>query len=489
MCIYLKETAFRSTKCGVIIYICVIEFSGLNIAQNNKEVKGLNILKLVLVLGMLVLLACEGYFGYRVHQLSNEREQVKKDYSLANNIRYGLFSVDQWRDKLVAVVSRQVKNFSMNAEQKSALQTQVEEQLHVFLNQAVAEINKPQTTLSGKLKKFAFNEFVNTDQLQAKMPGFARTIVERVNSPANINRLKEYATNKIGQLGLGAKDSISASKNEAIRQLYLQNHVTNLYGYNKLTDQRLASIHKQTYNSAYAMFGCVLLAAGLYLFFRKKIELQGALFIMLILFALILLAVGLTSSIIEVDARIQSLNFTLLGEKVAFENQVLFCKSKSVLNIIEILAKQPKPEAVGVAVLIFIFIILIPVLRIFGRCLYVLGTKRVSENVVVRYLCFFSGKWDMTSVMVVIIMMAYIGFNGILYNQLANLNFHSDFLTTSTINYTTLLPGYFVIAGYVIYGLVLSYIVKRITPRSAIVTQTELEPHEDEKEPVEAIPL
>jgi len=461
----------------------------LKIEQNNNDVKELNILKLLLVLGLLVLLACEGFFGYRVYQLSNEREQIKKDYSLANNIRYGLFSVDQWRDKLVAVVSRQVKNFSMNDEQKSALQMQVEEQLHVFMNQAIAEINKPQTTLSGKLKKFAFNEFVNTDQLQAKMPGFARTIVERVNSPANINRLKEYATNKIGQLGFGTKDSISASKNEAIRQLYIQNHVSNLVAYNKVTDHRLASIHRETFNSAYAMFGCALLAAALYLLFRKQIQLQAALFVMLILFALVLLAVGLTSSIIEVDGRVQSLNFTLLGEKVAFENQVLFCKSTSAINVIETLAKQPKPEAVGVAVLIFIFIILLPVLRITGRCLYVLGNKKVSENIVVRYLAFFSGKWDMTSVMVVIIMMAYIGLNGILYSQLANLNFHSDFLITSTVNYTTLLPGYFVLVGYVVYGLIISHIVKRITPRSAMANDSSLGQHQVAIEQAEIIPL
>jgi hypothetical protein len=40
--------------------------------------------KLLLIAGLLMLLGCEGYFGWRLHTLSGRQEQVKKDYADVN---------------------------------------------------------------------------------------------------------------------------------------------------------------------------------------------------------------------------------------------------------------------------------------------------------------------------------------------------------------------------------------------------------------------
>jgi len=70
-------------------------------------------------------------------------------------------------------------------------------------------------------------------------------------------------------------------------------------------------------------------------------------------------------------------------------------------------------------------------------------------------------------VMVIAILMTYIGLNGILESQLSNLNIHNNFLTTITTNNTALQPGYIIFVGFVLYGLVLSTILKYITPYDA----------------------
>ncbi|HEX8607311.1 MAG TPA: paraquat-inducible protein A, partial [Pedobacter sp.] len=208
--------------------------------------------------------------------------------------------------------------------------------------------------------------------------------------------------------------------------------------------------------------GCVLFALFLWLLMRKQVRLHRPLFILSLLFALVLLLVGVTSTIIEVDARIQSLNFTLLGEKLAFNNQVLFFQSKSILGIIQSLVQQPKPDAVLVGSLILLFVIILPVLRMIGKGIHIWGSESSRENKVVKYLAFELGKWDMADVMVVGIAMTYIGLNGILQSQLSNLNIKEDLLTTVTQNNTTLQPGYFIFVGYVVYAGILSLILKRI---------------------------
>ena len=422
---------------------------------------------IILIFGLSVLLYGEGYFGYRLHALSAQQEQIKEDYSMSNNITFGLFSVDQWRDKITAIVNGQVSDFSLTPAQKKAFQLQVEQALHALVSKAVAQINKPQKTLGGKLKKLAFNSVVNADEIQAQVPSFARTIINKVNSPASQSRLKNIATSKINQLGKETYDSTSVANAEATKYVYTKYHVSDPVEFNKRINSQLATIRTVTYNYAYTMVGCVLFALGLWWLMRRQVHLQTTLFVMSLLFALILLIVGITATIIEVDARIQTVNFMLLGDKLTFDNQVLFFQSKSILGIVQVLLKQAKPDAVVVGSLILLFIIILPVVRLVAKGIHIMSPKRVAENSVVKYLAFESAKWDMADVMVVGILMTYIGLNGILQSQLTNLNIHNSVLTTTTANNTSLQPGYFIFVSYVIFALILSYILKRITPYKA----------------------
>ena len=50
---------------------------------------------LALIVGLSILLLGEAYFGYRFHSLSYEQKRIKEDYSLSNNITFGIFSVDR----------------------------------------------------------------------------------------------------------------------------------------------------------------------------------------------------------------------------------------------------------------------------------------------------------------------------------------------------------------------------------------------------------
>jgi len=440
----------------------------LTTQQKNISSNKFGLARIILIVGLGILLCGEAYFGYQLHTLSMEQEQIKEDYSMSNNITFGLFSIDQWRDRIAAVVDREVQGYSMTRAQKKALQAKVESQLHGMINNVIKEINKPQKGLTGKLKKFAFNQFVDPEEIQAQVPSFSKTIVDKVSSPSSTNRIKNIVSSKIDELEKVTYDSTSVANAAVTKYLYGKYHVANTAEFNHQIKTRLDAIRTVTYNYAFAMLGCVAFALGLWAIMRKRVELHTTLFILSLLFALILLAVGVTASIIEVDARIQSLNFMLLGEKIAFENQVLFFQSKSIIGIIQALLNQPKPDAVVVGVLILLFIIILPILRITAKGIHILSGENFAKNKVVRYLTFEAGKWDMADVMVVGILMTYIGLNGILQSQLSNLNIKNEILTTTTVNNTSLQPGYFIFVGYVVFEVILSYILKRIAP---------LEPH------------
>lgn len=435
--------------------------------QPNQKAKRKLLPHLLVILGLGILFAGECYFGYKLHTLSREQEQIKEDYSMVNNITFGVFSIDLWRDRISDMVNAKIKGFTVTNEQKAQMREQVEKQLHGMVDMVVKEFNKPQKSIGGKLKKLAFNSFVEPKELHRQVPGFAKIIIQRINSPRATQKLKNIATTKFDELANQTYDSTQAAIDTVTSQMYRKYYVNDNKAFSKQIETRLINIRKVTYNYAYAMLGCAAAAVMIWILLRKKVELHTTLFVMSLLFALSLLVVGITVSIIEVDARLSSLEIFMMGEKIRFENQVLFYQSKSILGIAKVLISQPKPDSISVGIIIMLFVIILPILRIAARGIHMLCKPFIAENKITRYLAFDSGKWDMSDVMVVGILMTYIGLNGILKSQLKELNLKNEFLETTSVNYTSLQPGYIIFVGYVAFAFILSYLLKKITCTNA----------------------
>ena len=419
-----------------------------------------------LIAGLGILLIGSIFFGYRFHKLTVEQKAIKEDYSLSNNITFGIFSVDRWGDKISAVVDRRVKGFKLTAKQKTEMREGVEKELHGLINKAVAEITRPQKGLGGKLKKLAFNTFVDVDELHAQVPSFAKTIVVKITSPSSLKKIKGIATSKVDELEEQTYDRSNTTISTVERNIYHKYHVKNATAFDQVIKAKLNQIDKETTFNGLCILACVAVALLVWLFLRKQVQLHVPLFVMSLLFALTLLVVGVTSPIIEVDARIQSMEFALLGDKIAFTNQVLFFQSKSILGIIGTLIEQSKPDAVLVGVLLLVFVVVFPLLRIVARGLHVSCAHLFGSQKVLRFMAFDLGKWDMADVMVVGIAMTYIGLNGILKSQLSGLNIENDTLKTVTANNSALQFGFYIFVAYVVYAKILSFIIKKIDERN-----------------------
>ena len=430
--------------------------------QQKKAVNRFNVSKLLLIFGLSLLLAGEGYFGYQLHTLSNQQEEIKKDYSNINNITFGLFSVDQWHDKVAGIINHQVRHFTMTPKQKQQLRVEVEQIILALINKAEALVNKPQKSIGGKIKKLAIKTFVNTDKIKAKVPVFAKSLIAKIDNPQTKKELSKMAMGKF--IAIEKTDSTTKANNEEISRMYRKYGVSSSDEFNDKLTASLNSIRTTTYNYSFGMLGCIVVVLSLWWIFRKKAEFHVILFIMSLMFAFVLLGVGLTASMIEVDARIKSLDVVLLGEHVTFKNQVLFFQSKSILDVVEVLVKQPGIDSILVGILILVFSILFPIMKLSSTGIHLLSKRKLAENKFIKYFAFQSGKWSMADVIVIAILMTYIGLNGLLESQLTSLNIQSDSLTILTTNNTALQPGYIIFISFVLYGLILSTILKFITP-------------------------
>ncbi len=318
-----------------------------------KKKSGSALSRILLIVGVTCILIAIGYCGFNVHELSDRQQRIKKDYMVINNVSFGLLSVDQWRDNIVSAVDSQIQQFKLTPQQRQDLKKEIEQVLYGLVDTAVASIEKPQKSLSGKLTKLAFHVLSNKKKLKEKVPGFADKIMSEINKPSSYRRLKRIAQSELDSLGKQTYDSSKAAQKVFMDSVFKKYNATDKAGFEKQTESDLSLIRKQTYNWAFGMLGGIVVILILWWLIRNRKDLYTPLYIMSILSALILLIVGLTTTMIQIDARIQEMDFYLLGQNITFKNQVLFFQSKSILDVVELLLKTGKldSEIVGVLIL------------------------------------------------------------------------------------------------------------------------------------------
>jgi Paraquat-inducible protein A len=433
-------------------------------------------LTVILLTGSLLALAV--WSGIQVSNISNERAAVKADYSTLNNISYGLLSVNAWRDHLVRVVTNRIDDFELTPEQEAAMKSEISSVLHAVIYKADSMVQVKQKSIGGKLKKFAINTLVNQDKIHDKVPQFSQTIVNELKKPKNKEKLKFLVRSKLEQFGSITYDSANdVMKSRALLDKY---QIADVPTFNIYSQVMLLQLQNQTYFYAYLIIGIMMVFLLLWWILRNQTEVHTPFFVISVLLALAVLFVGLTSPMIEIDARIKEMSFLLIGEKIVFNDQVMFYQSKSIVDVVHVLINTGKIDSALVGLLILLFSIVFPIGKLLSTGAYLI-VKKLRENKFIQFFAFKSGKWSMADVYVVAIFMAYIGFKGILDSQLEMLNMKTDSLASISTNETSLQPGFILFVAFVIFGLILSVILQRIT----MLETKQVEPAITEEKPLQ----
>ncbi|MDX1544921.1 MAG: paraquat-inducible protein A [Christiangramia sp.] len=414
----------------------------------------------ILLAGALMLLA--GWSSYSVFKYSSEAAEFKRDYSELNSITHGLMSVNIWRDHLTTMVLNRIDEFEFTKAQEDTLVHQVENILTAGIDKGADILDQKQKGLKAKLQKFAVKTLVPEDKIRALVPMFAQTIVNEIQKPENKEALKYVIKSKLQEYSDLTYDD-SQVETLKIKALLEKNKVEDLAGFNEKIPQKIFYLEDETYFHTYILLGIIGVFLLLWWLLRNQKAVHTPLFIISVLVSMVVLFSGLTAPMIEIDARFQQVNFLLIGESIIFNDQVIFFQSKSILDIIGILFKTEKIDSFLVGILILVFSIIFPVAKLLATQIYLAGNDKTRKNRILKFFAFKSGKWSMADVYVIAIFMAYIGFQGILDNQLALVNRDTDSLVSISTNKTSLQPGFIIFIAFVLFSLILSTILKRIT--------------------------
>ena len=386
--------------------------------------------------------------------LEQERRAIKEDLIELSNSKYGLFNVDQWKDILTEVLSKKVEEIDFTGDNKEAMKKEIEGFLHQAIDGMEKQYapKKPQGLL-GMLQSSALSAFNVFGQVRDRVPEFADEILKFLERPENRKNLQGYIRDVIDKYVDDTFAQVDYSYRDAILAKYDHTDVDEAKA--ELTVFLEAN---QEVSAPYRGLLYFLVAAmAIYLLIYKQVSRVE---IMIALGASIfLLAAGVLLPMIDIDARISSFDFIMLGETISFNDQVLYFKSKSILEVVRLMITQGKADIVAVGILVLAFSVLFPLTKVICSFL-MLNVKKLQSNAIVKFFVFKSGKWSMADVMVVAIFMSYIGFASILTDQLKQLEGSGTFNMLTT-NDSTLNTGFFLFTAFVVMSLVLSQAIQR----------------------------
>ena len=401
---------------------------------------------LILLLFLLVMLFC----GYQLFSLDQHRRAVKEDLIELSKIKYGLFSVDEWKQILSTIISKKIEELNFTPSQKVEMKGKVS----AFLTKTIAEMEdrfyeQESQSVSGWLKIGVAGLTGMFDRMKKEVPIYTEQILDFLNDPGNRNKVKGYIMDKLSEY---------TDKTFAKIDYTEHNRILAQYGYGDRShtvtglQAELDNLQQQSRNYFFALFAFIA-ASGLMLLLTLKVQRPEFLIYTLICF--LLLGLGLLLPMIEIDARIEEMSFTLLGQQISFTDQVLYYKSKSILEVVRLMLAQGKADVMAVGFLVLLFSVLFPVAKLLSSLVYIYNS-RMRDSGFVRFMVFKTGKWSMADVMVVAIFMSYIGFSGILTEQLNQLEGLTQKLDMLTTNKSSLQTGFFLFASFAILSLLVA---------------------------------
>jgi hypothetical protein len=403
---------------------------------------------------LVLILISSGYVAFKTYEQEQIKIQLKQDLIELSKIKYGLFNVDEWKLILAKIMTEKIEDFNLDDINREGMRAKISTLLTVAIDELEERYyDKKSESVFGILQGGIANLTGTFGKIKEDIPIFTDQILGFLNDEENRVAIQEYLINKLNEYADKTFSATDYSQVLNILDRYNQEDIKSTKNYLEVKIQQIES-ESQTYKIILVI---IALAFSLLIIFMKIVKVYE-LSIGLII-SLIFLFLGILLPMIEIDARISEMTFYLLGEEVEFLDQVLYYKSKSILDVVGLLIMKSRIDLIAVGFLVLTFSVLFPFSKMISSVIYMQNVKSRTKPFI-SFMVLKSGKWSMADVMVMAIFMAYIGFDGIISEQLIQLENLTTNLDVLTTNKSNLLFGFYSFTLFVLLSLITSQKIK-----------------------------
>lgn len=389
------------------------------------------------------------------NSITNQKD--KNDYAELNHVKYGLFSIEEWKRQITGILTDEINKLYLSGTTERELKKHIEVLLNTLIDKVDKQIREENSSSAGgRVKQSFINIFISREDIKKGIPEYADAIIQEMTKAKTKKQIKTLLSQQLERYFEQTFDKRDTSQ---LSRILLSTNSQDRESARAKLNKTILEKHAVIVKEAILL---VLLSVILFsLSGFSKQPLAPSRFLLLVLSLIILLIAGVTTPMIDMEAKISRMSFVLMGHPVHFEEQVLYFQSKSILDVFWIMITHKDIQMKFVGVLLITFSILFPLLKIVSSLAYYYNYHHARENPAVNFFVLKSGKWSMADVMVVAMFMAYIGFNGIITSQLGQLSSASRDLELVTTNGTSLQPGYYLFLTYTLLALLFSGFLSR----------------------------
>jgi hypothetical protein len=367
----------------------------------NQSLKNLQNPLLILIVIVIIALSVHILF------LAKRTQLLRIDLAEVNHIRYSMLNVDEWSDQVGQIIAKNIDEFTVTPLNQQKLQTSLENILYTLIDDVEKLMEERTSGAFSGVKKWVANLAVDMNELRDSVPAFSREILIELQRPETKKGLTDFLVSKLDEF---TASTYSEDRMEVLQQVLRKYDCISKEECREVLLQRLDRKNESINLRVMLILGLVIAAFLITLLPRGTLTPFRA--TMLTLGCLCLLLGGIITPMIELEAKIDMLAFKLLGERMIFEDNVIFFQSKSITDMVHILMKEGSIQMIFVGGLIFTFSVIFPSAKLISSLIYAFDFRKLRTHSVIRFFVLKSGKWSMADVMVVAIFMAYIGFNG-----------------------------------------------------------------------------
>jgi len=402
------------------------------------------------------------YLSFNLIQMGHAAKVYKSDYATLHSVEFGMFNSDVWTDKITQIIDKKIENFDLNTSNRNEIKGYIETIIDTLVSEAervVRERNKGKRgfldSILGSTKQMITDSIIDFKDLRRRVPEFTNAVMSEVEKPTNQQKAKKVIREKLKAF-MNEKFQRHTDMHAyyAIMQKY---HTDDLATCNTMLDTKMHILQKGMHS---AMILMLSVAAMIILLIIFQGPLSSIGLFLLSGTTVTLLISGVMLPMLDIEAKISKLYFTILDHPIVFENQILFFQSKSISDLVRLLLDSDEAKMIFVGLLLVMFSIIFPTLKLIATTMYFYSKSIIGDNPITRFFALKSTKWSMADVFVVSIFMAYLGLDGVVSNELKHLEAKSTPMNVITTNATHLEVGFFLFLAFVLTSFVLSLMVE-----------------------------
>jgi hypothetical protein len=409
----------------------------------------------------MMLLSGIIYAVIQLIQIGNQTKVLKVHYAELHSVQYGLFNSAVWTQKLSSIINEKIDEFDFTSTNRDEIKQYVETIVDTLIIEADKKVRRENRKrgflkgIYGNARQKITDELVDIRGLRERVPQITNSVMDELEKKENQALIKAVLKDKLKQFMTNNIAAIDMSK---------YNHVVTLYGCNDF-ETCSALLHNEMKKHIQIMkrytIAILTMATILILLIVMHQVFRSMSLFLLSATSVSLLVSGLFLPMLDIEAKINKLYFTLLDKPISFTNQILFYQSKSISDLVKLLIESDELKMIFVGILLVMFSVIFPTLKLISTYLYYYSRSFIGDNAVVRFFALKSTKWSMADVMVVSIFMSYLGLDGVVDTQLRRLVKESEPINVITTNGTELQVGFFLFLGFVASSFILSILVEK----------------------------